>query len=30
VPVARLYDGALAVDSVSGLARGLVIIGKPH
>jgi hypothetical protein len=30
VPVAQLYDGALAVDSVSGLARGLVIIGKPH
>jgi hypothetical protein len=28
VPVAQLYAGALAVDSVSGLSRGIVIIGK--
>ncbi|MFM0509445.1 phytochelatin synthase family protein [Paraburkholderia sp. RL17-373-BIF-A] len=28
VPLAQLYAGALAVDSVSGLSRGIVIIGK--
>lgn len=28
VPVTQLYAGALAVDSVSGLSRGIVIIGK--
>ncbi|REE21859.1 phytochelatin synthase [Paraburkholderia sp. BL27I4N3] len=28
VPIAQLYAGALAVDSVSGLSRGIVIIGK--
>ncbi len=28
VPVAQLYAAALAVDSVSGLSRGIVIIGK--
>lgn len=28
VPVAQLYAGALAVDSVSGLSRGVVIISK--
>lgn len=28
VPVAQLYAGALAVDSVSGISRGMVIIGK--
>lgn len=29
VPLSQLYAGALEVDSVSGLARGVVIIGKP-
>lgn len=28
VPVANLYAGALAPDSVSGLSRGMVIVGK--
>ncbi|MFM0054276.1 phytochelatin synthase family protein [Paraburkholderia phytofirmans] len=28
VPIAQLYAGALAVDSVSGISRGIVIIGK--
>lgn len=28
VPVAQLYAAALAVDSVSGLSRGIVIVGK--
>lgn len=28
VPVAQLYAGAQAVDSVSGLSRGIVVIGK--
>ncbi|ACD19676.1 putative phytochelatin synthase [Paraburkholderia phytofirmans PsJN] len=28
VPVAQLYAAALAVDSVSGISRGIVIIGK--
>jgi len=28
VPIAQLYAGSQAVDSVSGLSRGLVIIGK--
>jgi hypothetical protein len=31
VPVAQLYAGALAVDNVSGLSRGLVIVsGGAH
>jgi hypothetical protein len=29
VPLAQLYAAAQAVDSVSGLSRGLVIIGRP-
>lgn len=29
VPVAQLYQAALAVDSDSGLARGLLVVGKP-
>lgn len=28
VPIAQLYAAALAVDSVSGMSRGIVIIGK--
>jgi hypothetical protein len=28
VPVAQLYAAALTVDSVSGLSRGLVIVGR--
>jgi hypothetical protein len=28
VPVAQLYAGAQAVDSVSRLSRGLVIVGR--
>jgi hypothetical protein len=29
VPVTQLYEAALAVDDDSGLARGLIVIGKP-
>ncbi|MFL9868613.1 phytochelatin synthase family protein [Paraburkholderia fungorum] len=29
VPVTQLYAAALAVDTVSGLSRGIVIVGKP-
>lgn len=28
VPMAQLYQGALAVDNVSGLSRGLLVVGK--
>lgn len=28
VPLAKLYAGALAVDSVSGLSRGLLVVGR--
>ncbi|MFL9875159.1 phytochelatin synthase family protein [Paraburkholderia megapolitana] len=29
VPVTQLYQAALAVDSVSGLARGIVVVSRP-